>query len=57
LHASKMKNEGETEAYLLDSALFLGGSWSETLEVYAMVGHLCLNVYLSYHANGLRNND
>jgi hypothetical protein len=26
LHASKMKNEGETEAYLLDSALFLGGS-------------------------------
>jgi hypothetical protein len=34
----RMRNEGETEAYFLDSALFLGGSLSGTLELYAMFG-------------------
>jgi hypothetical protein len=33
-----MRNEGETQAYFLDSALFLGGYKSGTLELYAIVG-------------------
>jgi hypothetical protein len=54
----RMRNEGENKAYFLDSVLFLegGGSWSGTLELYAMVGYLYLNVSISDHANGLRSN-
>jgi hypothetical protein len=36
----RMRNKGETETYFLDSALFLGGFISGTLELYAMVGSL-----------------
>jgi hypothetical protein len=34
----RKRNEGEIETNLLDSTLFLGGSISGTLEIYAMVG-------------------
>jgi hypothetical protein len=34
----RMRKEGETKAYFLDLALFLGVSRSGTLELYAMVG-------------------
>jgi hypothetical protein len=51
-----MRNEGATETYFLNLALFYGGSRSGTLELYVIVGHLCLNVSLSDLGNGLRTN-
>jgi hypothetical protein len=52
----RIRNKGETEAYFLDSVLFLGGSRSGTLELYEMVEQFMPLMYPKDHESDLRNN-
>jgi hypothetical protein len=53
----RMRNDGETEAYFLDSALFLGGVLIRDLRTLCNGWTIYVNVLLSDHVSDLRNNN